>query len=415
MSRKLFKLERFKGLEEVWDGRQTTLKNRKAYYTGKVYQGVVDIPLLGPRLAKSIKPLFLPLARAVDVDAGIIPRDWALHEDATDAQEAAQDLLFSWSEWDTEGVLYVHYGAQYGLSGLKVSDLQEEKRVELAPLDPTTFLLITSGAYGREPSLGIIIEEKVDEDGRYEYAEVYTPEQIETYRDGVLWGFDGREPVYPNTQGRVPIVEVQHIKTGDPLGEATFQKAIPMLDEVNELATMLAKIIKDHAEAQWAVIGAEPTDLWKSGDNVWFIPDGSDVKAIVASIDIGGVLSFIESMKQEVRDSLPELSFDELKRKDQIATATLELQLGELVIKIHRSRPNYDAGMIKAFKYAGEAASKMGISELASLAEDGLLLDPDRPVIPLDKMTLIQLELQEIALEDERERRDQGEGDGESE
>ncbi len=216
------------------------------------------------------------------------------------------------------------------------------------------------------------------------------------------FGFDGREAEYPNELGFVPFVEVRHVETGEALGECTFQKAIPLLDEVNRLASQLAEIVSRHAEPQWAVIGAEASDLVKSGDNVWFIPQGGDVRPLVAGIDITGVLAFIQEIRDQVHGALPELAFDELRKKDQIATATLELQLMELVLKIRRIRPNYDQGLVNALRLAGRAAATMGLSDVAVLDDEALALDGERAVLPMDPETAMRLEGQRLELEMQR-------------
>lgn len=402
MADTIFKLDEFKPLERAWNERLKELALRASYYDGSIYTHIKNLPMFGPRLYKGIKPLYLPLSRAVDIDAGIIPGGWELEEEAPEAWSMAMGTLFDWSDWDIYGVLYVHYGAEYGVSGLKISDLREAGRVILRPVDPQTFMLVYPGQYASRPSMALVIERRYDAGGDFEYAEVVEPGLVRTFRNGTLWGFDGRPAEYPSELDFVPFVEVRHIETGGALGECTFQKAIPLLNEVNELASYLADIIRKHAEAQWAIIGAEPSDLVKSGDNVWFIPQGGDAKALVAAVDIAGVLAFVQEIRDQVFGSLPELAFDELKSKTQIATATLELQLAELVIKIRRCRPNYDHGLADGMRLAGRAAATMGLGEVSVLDDEALRLDPERPILPLDPLTEIELEMQKMALEREK-------------
>ncbi len=409
MSESIFETEEFRAYKAAWDDRQLNLAHRRAYYDGTIYKNVRErfmalgklSPMIGPRLYRGTKALFLMLARAVDVDAGIVPGGWAFAEDAPKAWETATKQVLDWSDWDRDGVLYVHYGSVYGVSGLKVIDDREEGRVTIAVLDPTTFMLVRSGMYSKVPQLALIVETKCDDatGEEYEYAEAITPELIRTFKNGEPYGFDGREHAYPNAQQAVPVVEVRHVHTGETLGECTYQKAIPLLDEVNELASYLADIIRKHAEAQWAIIGAEPSDMVKSGDNIWFIPQGGDAKAMVAGIDIPGVLAFITTIRDEIQDGLPELAFAELKDKTQIATATLEIQLMELVLKIKRVRPNYDHGLCDALRLCGRAAKTMGLSDLAALDDEALSLDKERPVLPLDKLTQIAIEQAEVDLD----------------
>lgn len=403
--------EEFKPWAEQWASRQKLLAYRRAYYDGTIYSNVRERfaalgtlqASLGPRLYKGTKAMFLMLSRAVDIDVGIIPGEWKLAEDAPEAWGKAIDQVLAWSDWATDGPLYIHYGAQYGVTGLKVCDVRAEaQRILIKPIDPCCFMLIRSAHYSAPPSMAIIVEHRYEAGEAYEYAEIIEPTRIRTYRNGEPFGFDGRKAEYTNELRFVSVLEQQHLRTGAELGECTYEKAIPILDEVNELASYLADIIKKHAEAQWAIIGAEPSDLVKSGDNVWFIPQGGDAKALVASIDVAGVLAFIQEVAKNAHDALPELAFEELRSKTQIATATLELQLMELVLKIKRVRPNYDHGLADALRMAGKAAKSMGLTELAVLDDELLAFDAERPVIPLDRMSQIAIEQAELSLEQQR-------------
>ncbi|HEX9925301.1 MAG TPA: hypothetical protein VGD99_21775 [Anaerolineae bacterium] len=406
----IFDTDEFKPFKGRWQARLKELDRRRKYYDGSIYKAVREqVGWLWPRLYKGIKPLYLPLARAVDVDAGIVPGGWALPDGSTEqpfnaAWQPAINRVLDWSDWDRDGVLYVHFGAQYGVSGLKISDLRDAGRVIVRPVKPTCFLLIEAGDYDDTPQVGIYVEIRLDAAGKeYEYAEVVTVEAVRTFKDGLAQEFGGRQPEYKNELLFVPFVEIEHIKTGEMWGESTYQKAIPLLDEVNQLASYLADIIGKNAEPQWAVVGAEPSDLVKSGDNIWFLPTGADVKAVLPSVDIPGILDFVREIRDQVHGALPEMAFDELRKKDQIATATLELQLLELVLKVRRCRPNYDHGLADALRMAGRAARTMtGLAELGVLDDEALAFDKERPVLPLDPETAMQLELQALALERER-------------
>ncbi len=406
----IFDLNEFKPLAPRWRRRQETFTARRSLYDGTYYslKGLRRLKWMQHRFYKGIKPLYLPLSRAVDVDAGIVPAEWAFDEEEPKARrwEQARDLLWSWSKWKTRGVLYVHYGAMLGVSGLKVADLRSQQRVVVAPVDPATFMLVHESMYDDAPGMALVVEKREDTAGKeFEYAEVITPEAVRTFKNGEPTGFDGREPEYRNDLGFVPFVETKHIDAGGELGEATFVKAAPLLGEVNELASYLADIVKKHAEPQWAVFGAEASDLVKSGDNVWFFSDpNAKVMPIVAGVDIAGILEFIREIAGNVEKALPETAFDELRRKDQIATATLELQLMELVLKIKRVRPNYDDGLVSGLRMAGLAAQSMGVSDegIPDLADEDLTLNNERPVLPLDPETAMRIEMQAIALEREK-------------
>lgn len=392
----LWDLNEFKPYANRWYSRQRELTRRKGYYDGSVYRGVKkafgDLGILTPRLYKGIKTLYLHLFRAVDVDAGLIPNGWAWEEGAPDAWETARQQIFDWSKWRTQGVLYVHYGAQFGLSGVKVADVRDLGQVQLLPCSPEYFMLVPTSSYDTTPSMAFWLEHREIDGDTVEYAEVITPDLVRIFVDGKPAPIDDREAEYPNELGFVPYVEIKHKETGDPLGEATYQMAIPLLDEVNELASYLADIIKKHAEPQWAISGAEASEMVKSGDNIWFLPAGAKAEPLVANVDIGGVGDFLDRIDANVKGSLPELAFDELKAKTQIATATLEIQLMELTLKIKRCRPNYDQGLIDALRMAGRAAATMGLGELTTLDDEALTFDEERPVLPVNEMDKIALD-----------------------
>lgn len=402
----IFELPEFKPYERIWNIRLKTLNKRASYYDGSIYDDAIGgLSWLKARIGQSIEPLYLPLGSAVDVDAGIIPGGWKLPEDDPKSEfwQSAIDTVFDWSNWDTDGVLYVHYGAQYGVSGLRVADLRDVGRVIVQPIDPTLFMTIGMRAYDNTPDMSIMIEKRENTEGKtFEYAEVITPLSIRTFKDGEPASFDGREPEYVNELGFVPIVEVRHIETGKPFGECTFQKAIRLLDSVNRMASDLKTIIDKNSDPQWAISGAEPSELNHSSDNAWFIPMDAKIQILVPQIDIEGVLAFIKEIAINVDRALPERAFDDLRRKDQIATATLELQLMELVLKIKRCRPNYDKGLKLALQMAGKAAETMNLPEIAVLDDEELRFDDQRPILPADEESQIRLEMARLELESMR-------------
>ncbi len=403
----IFDRDEFKRYKSQWELRQKELMARGGYYDGSIYQKTKEnFWFLGPKANGSVKPLFLPFARAVDVDAGLIPGGWSFPADdpKAEAWAKAQDALFDASKWDTDGVLFVHYGAVYGVSGLRVSDADG---YSLSPADPTRFMLVCTGMYSKKPDMAFWVENMKDDNGKeYEYAEVINAATIATFKDGEPYSYDGKDSVRENTLKVIPIVECLHIKDGTELGECTYQKAIVLLNETNDMATRLLSIIKKHDEPQTVVTGAEPTDLQRGSDIAWFLPAGADAEFLAADIDIAGVLEFIREIKTGVHDALPELSFDELKKSGQVATQTLELQLMELIIKIKRTRPNYDRCMVEAMQIVGVAAG----GDFSALNDPELILDPHRPILPVMPKDAIDLELAEIELDNAR--RGQGAQEG---
>lgn len=377
----IFSLDEFKGYAARWLYRKSVLEKREKYYTGDIYKTLIDdLPLwLAPKVTEVTRPLFLPLASSVDVDAGIIPAGWDFPQDEPKAEawKKARDMIFDWSTWNTDGVLYVHYGAQFGLTGLRVAD--QDSAFQIQPISPLYFMLVGVSQFDDSPETAFLVETKTDEDGEdYEYAEVATAESVRIYRDAVL------QDERPNQYGFVPFYEIRHMETGKPLSEPTFQKAVAMLDEANKMGTKLSKAIDHNVEPQVVITGAEPTDLERGGKTVWYIlnPEGK-AQIITGNVDIPGTIEFIREIKQGVEDALPERVFNKLVMKaDAVATETTELMLTELRLKIERCRPNYDAGLVMALRAVGRMAAEKGMSELAVLDDETLRLDDDRPVLP---------------------------------
>jgi hypothetical protein len=107
----IFDAAEFKPYKAQWDARLKELQLRRSYYDGSIYTRYREtLGWMWPRLYKGVKPLYLPLARAVDVDAGIVPGGWSFPEEIPEttrqAWAAARQQLWNWSKWQTRGVLY---------------------------------------------------------------------------------------------------------------------------------------------------------------------------------------------------------------------------------------------------------------------------------------------------------------------
>lgn len=394
----IFDLDEFKAHRQTFEARRKRFATYWSYYKAEVYsrkrfgdfQTVVG-QYVGQRIADSVRPLFTPLARAVNLDVALIPGGWKLAADSQKHEKAAKEL-FRQSSWTVEGDLFVKFVVAMGEAALYVVDDRITPQVYLQALRPDNYLVVPTGRYNATPKMALLISAGKDADGKAtEEATVIDALGVRTFVNGKPMGIDGRPPEYANALGFVPIVECQN-DPGDGMGEPTFDDAIASLDQVNLQATHLANIIQKHVEPQWAAFGAEAGDLEKSGDLLWFFPEGSDVKAVLAAVDFQGVLAFIQEVKAEVKDSLPELALSKLVGVERVAAATIELQMAEAVFKIRRLRKPVDLAVANALRLAGRVASNMGLTDLAGLDDPMLAFDEGRPVITLDALTRLQIE-----------------------
>lgn len=406
MSNSIFELDEFKPLASRYQARKARATRYWRYYKAEVYESEGDNSItryIQQRIANTIKPLFTPIARAVNVDVALIPGDWTLTDHTHD--EAAATLL-RWSNWDLYGDIWVRYVMAMGNGGLYVHPNPALEQVTLQPLRPDNYITVPTSRYDPTPRMAIMIGEGMDDEGKpVEEATVITPTRIHTFVGGEPVGLEGNGASYTNPLGFVPIIECLN-DVGDGKGEPTFDDVIASLDQANTLASYLTSIIKKHAEPQWSIFGAEAGDMEKSGDSIWFFPEGSDVKAVLASVDFEGVMNFVKEVKEEVKESLPELAIAKLVGVERVAAATIELQLAEAVFKIRRLRKVIDLRLAQAMQLAGIIGESMGIG---ALNDERLAFDKARPVITVDALTNLQIQqagqtvnMNTLALERER-------------
>jgi hypothetical protein len=398
-TRSIFELPEFKAYQGRFTQRANTFGQYRRYASGKIYDD--SNFKLAHKLYAQTKSLLSFLARAVDLDIALVPgvmQPWALAEGTPTKLVDAQKTLYEWSSWDTEGDEWLEDGTTCGEAFLKIVPDEVARQVRMQRLRPELCLLTkhVDPETATTVDLALIIDRGMtDSEGKsYEYAEAITPTVVRTYWNGEPHGYHGNPDRYDNPLGFVPVVRVKNDSECRP----TFAKTLPQLDSVNELASYLANVIGRHVEPQWMASGVEQSDLVKDGKNVWFAPHpDAKLQAILADIDVEGTLAFITELKQETKSNLPELAFDDLRAKDQIAAETLEIQLIELDAKIWKMRRRYDAALVDAHKMSAMAATVYGMGELATLLAPHNF-DWKRPTRPVSRLEQIREQEAELNL-----------------
>ncbi|MCL4867764.1 MAG: hypothetical protein KJ063_02250 [Anaerolineae bacterium] len=404
----IFDVEEFAAYRAQFDQRRSRFARYWKYYKAEptgIGEWQTEVgKYIGAAVRNAVLPLFTPLSRAVELDVSLIPGDWQLAA-GSERYQGAVDQVLEWGKWDCEGDVFVRFVVALGEAGLRIVDDRMEKRAFPQPVRPDTYLVVPMSPWDDRPQMLLSVVKR-DKD---EWAEVIEADRVRTFKNGHPYGTPERPAEYENGLGMVPFV-VCRLDAGDGQGESTFDNTLPSLDQVNRQATYMSTIISRHAEPQWAVFGAEDSDLRKDGQSVWFFPEGSNVQAILAAVDFEGLLAFIQEIKNEMKDSLPELALSKLVGVERVAAATIELQLAEAVFKIRRLRKPCDRALRDALIIAGRAAQQMGIGAVSRLADGLVRFDKDRPVISLDALTRLQIqgvarsnEISQLALERERQ------------
>lgn len=385
--RSIFDLDEFRPHLAEWQRRQARFAMYWAYFkaepTGNTMWRTDFGRMIGGTINSAIKPIFTPLGRAVELDVALIPGGWAIAT-KLDEERVAVERLFLDSRWAVEGDIYVRYVTALGEAGVRVN-VNPEGRVWIQPVRPDGYLLVPNSVWDGSPRWLITVRRENEN----EYAEVIGTEIIRTFQNGILSGVNGNPAEYPNPYGLIPFVNCV-MDNGDGVGEPTFDNTLVALEQLNRQATYMATIISRHAEPQWAVFGAEAGELEKSGEAVWFFPAGSEVKAVLAAVDFPGLLTFIQEIKKEMKESLPELALSQLVGVERVAAATIELQMAETVFKIRRLRKPIDQALAEAVQMAGKIARRLEIGGFEQVGN--VMFDADRPVIAADNLTRLQVE-----------------------
>src|SRR5262245_20231603 len=395
-NKSIFELPEYKIYQKNYLQRGVTFARYRRYADGTVYQE--SMFRLAHKLYAQTRAIYLFLPRVIELDVALVPGvmgPWDLADGTPPQIRTAQAQLYEWSTWPTAGNDWLEDGTTNGETYLKIVPMPG--MIQLQRLQPQyTLLTKTLDLESGAPSdLCLIVNPDAQEvDGTtYEYAEVLTPAEIRTYRNGDPASYNGNPDRYPNPLGFVPVIEAKNDTSCRP----TFAKVLGQLDSVNELASYINDVIGRNADPQWALFGEDAFQPVR-GNNIWLIPNSdSKLQAIVPQIDVEGSLKFIQEIKAEVKASLPELAFDDLRAKNQIATETLEVQLTELDSKIWKMRRRYDQALINAHHMAAMAGGIMGVSGLAPLLAPHRM-DFKRPVRPISEAEQISLEQARLGL-----------------
>jgi hypothetical protein len=131
--------------------------------------------------------------------------------------------------------------------------------------------------------------------------------------------------------------------------------------------------------------------------------DKADAKAytLVPNLVIDHALALIDKVLQEFKNVLPQLLFDQLMSRNDLAYDTVLTLLSELIDHVGDARTHVDDAIETAERWALLAGQQMGVFA-AGLDPALHRLDPDRPVIQPPPGQRLALEAQRVGLDGAR-------------
>lgn len=366
--------------------------------------------------------------------------------------------IWRWSELERNKRLLGRFAANLGDCLLVAVDMPgeagpETARVQIEVRHPGELVDWEFDALG-EFRLARLAETRYERDGQgnrkpYKYERLFTLTSYATFKDGQpheyrvdaagrpLPPMAGDNPAtgrpwavgeWPNPHGFCPVVLVKHEDDGDEFGLNAWHALIPAINEVNLRGTHLGDMISQHFAALWAAIGVSPpTTVSDQGVEVEteldrgkmiYLPPGADLKAVVAQIDFENAYVHIDRILQWMKDTYPELTLPELRKKTgDLSGVAVRGMLLDLIAKAEEVERAYTAGLVKVMQMAlrmGANVGGMGQRLWPAFAgEDAMAPDLSRldftfrwlAIIPLSENERLALQAEKEALGDEIEGR----------
>lgn len=304
----------------------------RAYYAGTAYDTNQFIRQ-NKQLYAGTRTLFSPLRRVVNVDVAKVPADWALNPDEVSTATIERvRLLRQLTKAESAYHRFLLYGAVAGESALLLSgEPSAPTLTAFRPDEAHTFTAADGVPYG------LIIKQQRDANQPYEYAMVITPATIRTYKNGVLFSYDGAPAEQMNAFGFVPLM-LSHFVTGeDGHGEPAFAGVLELLDRVNEMASLTLDVMARNAEP--VVVGTGVTSIERDPDSDALLIENehANMFTVDPKLSIEETLHFIQDVRGEFKMLLPQLHLDDLRGLSDLAydtVQTLLMELGDHIIAV---------------------------------------------------------------------------------
>lgn len=295
--------------------------------------------------------------------------------------EGAIRNLWKWSNFGATKTVYANQAVRFGDGAIKVVDDPAKGKVWLEVLHPGLIRSADIDAVGHVKAVVIEYERLDKETGRpYLYREVIDQERFATYRveaggKAVLWAFrqdeDGR-PVaqWDNAYGFVPLVLAQAEPTGLSWGQCPYHVVIDKVDQVNDLASLLADQVRKSVNPMWYFAGVQnirqvqeqalaagaedPVVAEQERSTVKALvgPAGSQPHAMLVDLDISAGMAKVAALMAEIEKDLPELALHRMREFAQHSAPAVMLVFDDVLDRLEELRGNLDAPLLRAHQMA---------------------------------------------------------------
>ena len=280
--------------------------------------------------------------------------------------------IWRWSNWQIKKVVCTLWGSVLGDVGIKVIDDTDRHKTYLELVHPATLADVQMDPFGNvkaytiretrthplNPSQQVTYTETAERGAGEEVI-------FRTCLNGQPYPWNGQAAEWVEPYGFIPLVVIQHNNVGLDWGWSELHPALAKIREVDDLASLLTDQIRITVKAPWLFTGADKAknpiqvagrdstdDIPEPGREEMLILYAKDpatkAQALIANLDIAGVLAHIEALLRELERDYPEMRFDNLRLTGTVSGRTLQVARQPVETKVLQRRAIYDDALVRA-------------------------------------------------------------------
>ena len=336
-----------------------------------------------------------PSAGGSVASGSAIPIELGANVQARQGKALRQAIATLWqsSNWAVQKDIWTRYGSVMGDVGLKIVDDPLRRMVRLEIVHPASLIWVD-----RDPQhfvkAYILEEERLDpRPAPLRSHDQPTPQLVtyreiaqrdgnnvvyQTYLNGAPFAWNGITPEWAEPYGFVPLVTTQHLNVGMDWGWSELHAGRPKIQELDDIASKFDDQIRKTVDAPWLFAGvAQPAttpSLTRSGvapdvasayteaekakgrqelPALYATDPQAHAQALIAPLDLPGVLAQIESLIKEIERDYPELALDVIARDASDASGrALRVAREPVETKVVARRAPYDSDLVRAHQMA---------------------------------------------------------------